>query len=57
MIKYIVSVGYRDFVFDTMTEAGVFADTAIYHMMDDDKYKSSVTIILKEVSEDDTESD
>lgn len=53
MIKYIVEIGYRKFEFDTMTEAGTFADTAFYHL----KESQEISITIKEVKEDDTESD
>lgn len=53
MIKYIVEIGYRKFEFDTIMEAGAFADTAFYHL----KETESITIIIKEVTENDSESD
>lgn len=45
-VKYIVSVGDRDFVFDNMTEARVFADAAYYHI-DKESRHNDVTIDIR----------
>lgn len=56
MVKYIAEVGYNEFEFDNMIEAATFADIS-YHHIKDDTYKCDVVIRIKEVTEDDTESD
>ena len=56
MIKYIVEIGYKEFEFDNMIEAATFADIAYHHIVDD-TYKCDVVIRIKEVNENDTESD
>lgn len=56
MIKYIVEVGYKEFEFDNMIEAATFADIAYRHNVDD-SYKCDVLIKIKEVTENDSESD
>ena len=35
-MKWKVSIGYRDFVFDSVQEAGIFATAAAEHMVIDD---------------------
>lgn len=36
-MKWKVSIGYREFIFDTVQEAGIFATAAAEHMVMDDK--------------------
>lgn len=56
MIKYIVEIGYKEFEFDNMIEAATFADIGYHHIVDD-TYKCDVVIRIKEVNENDSESD
>ena len=56
MKKYIVEIGYRLFEFDNMKEAGTFADIAFYHLLEKDD-RTSISIRIKEVTENDSESD
>lgn len=56
MIKYIVEIGYKEFEFDNMIEAATFAVIGYHHIVDD-TYKCDVVIRIKEVTENDTESD
>lgn len=56
MIKYTVEIGYRKFEFNNITEAGTFADIAFYHLLEKDD-RTSISITIKEVTENDSESD
>lgn len=51
-MEYKVRIGYTDFKFDDGEEAVTFAETAVKHLMDDDK-EVTVTIYGKEISDED----
>lgn len=49
-MKYKVRIGYTDFIFEDGEEAINFAETAVKHLMDDDK-DVTVTIYYEEEDE------
>ena len=50
-MKYKVRIGYTDFIFEDGEEAINFAETAVKHLMDDDK-EVTVTIFYGEETAD-----
>lgn len=49
MRKYRVRIDYTDFIFDNGSEAVAFAETAVSHLVDDDK-EVKITIYYEEES-------
>lgn len=49
MMKYKVKIGYTEFIFDNGSEAVAFAETAVSHLVDDDK-EVTISIYYEEES-------
>lgn len=50
-VKYVVEIGYTDYIFDKGVDAVWFAETALYHLKSDGDKEIKITIEAKEVKE------